>query len=426
LAIIDVVKWDGQGVLAQDDELLAWKFPSSELSTWTQLIVNESQEALLFRGGSMDGPFGPGRHVLKTENLPVLGALLKLPFGRSPFTAEVWYTNRVIPLNVKWGTPDPIRLQDPVYNIIIPVVARGQYAVQIEHSRKFIVKLVGTMREFDRDKLRDYLRGMILTTSKTIIAKEIVKNKTSLLEIAAHLTDLSAAIQAALTDQLAEFGLNLVNFLVDHIDVVEDDRSVEQLRESLAKRADMNIRGYNYQQERSLNAIEGAAGYTLGHAEQSAVDWNGANNYQNDRLPSGGGGAGGIVGLGVGLGVGVPMGAMMGQAFSNAITPNLQAASLPVPPVVSPPGSGGSPCTRCNSPRMSPTAKFCPGCGTPYPAVTNLACGNCKATLAPQAKFCPECGIPTICVCTGCGASIGPGIKFCSECGTPRAAPTTT
>src|ERR1700676_3160425 len=99
MAKLDLVKWD-----AQSDASVVWKCPSQELSTWTQLIVNESQEAFLVRGGVYEGPFGAGRHTLSTENVPVIRSLFGLPFGgRSPFTAEVWYVNKATNLNVKWG-----------------------------------------------------------------------------------------------------------------------------------------------------------------------------------------------------------------------------------------------------------------------------------------------------------------------------------
>lgn len=53
MAIVDVIKYNG------NPDTFAWKYPSEELGTWTQLIVNESQEAILFKGGrAADG----GRH----------------------------------------------------------------------------------------------------------------------------------------------------------------------------------------------------------------------------------------------------------------------------------------------------------------------------------------------------------------------------
>lgn len=326
MAIIDVVKWDPETHAEKSaepmDSVYAWKYPSTELSTWTQLLVHESQEAVLFRGGAMDGPFGPGRHVLKTENIPVIGKILNVPFGRSPFTAEVWFTNKAIPLNIKWGTQPPISLLDPVFNIAVPITAHGQYAVQIEHSRKFLVKLVGTMSEFNQEKLKDYFRGVILTIAKTTIAKKIVENGTSggksVLHIATELMSLSNAIKEELENTLQEFGLKLVNFYVSHIDVQEDDPSIKKLRDALAKRAEMNIVGYNYQQERSFNAIEGAAGFT-------GAQGNTINNFQNN--PADAGIAGSMVGLGIGMGVGLPMGQAVGNQFSGITQQNLNTGA---------------------------------------------------------------------------------------------------
>ena len=73
MALIDVVKWDAAG-----DELM-WKFPNSELSTMTQLIVNESQWAILFKDGRRCDVFGAGRHTLSTNTIAVLNKLVNLP-----------------------------------------------------------------------------------------------------------------------------------------------------------------------------------------------------------------------------------------------------------------------------------------------------------------------------------------------------------
>ena len=164
MPIIDVVKCDDD--VLRGDRVYAWKFPSQELSTWTQLIVNESQEAVLVRGGVMEGPFGPGRHTLSTENIPLISKLIGLPFGRSPFTAEVWFVNRAIPLDVKWDSAEPIQLLDPKYNIMLPVSASGQFGVQVENTKKFLIKLVGVMPNFDRERLVSYFQGLILTRAK--------------------------------------------------------------------------------------------------------------------------------------------------------------------------------------------------------------------------------------------------------------------
>ena len=75
MALIDRVKYDGK----PDD--LVWKFPAEDLSTATQVIVNESQEAVFFKSGKALDVLGPGRHTLSTGNIPILEKLVNLPFG---------------------------------------------------------------------------------------------------------------------------------------------------------------------------------------------------------------------------------------------------------------------------------------------------------------------------------------------------------
>ena len=303
MAIIDFVKWDGS------PNLLAWKFPSQELSTWTQLVVNESQEAFLVRGGVYEGPFGPGRHTLSTENIPLLTNLIGLPFGgRSPFTAEVWFVNRVTNLDIRWGTPDPIQLQDPKYGIMVPVRAFGQYGVRIEESKKFLLKLVGTLKGFDTDTMSDYFRGVFVTRIKTNIANAIIRSGQSVLEISTQLEALSLALKESLSVDIAEFGVVLSQFNIHSINVPEDDPAVKTLKAALAKRAEMGIVGFNYQQERSFDVLQAAAG--------------------NE------GSAGTVMGAGIGLGMGAGIGGAVGQGFgqiSNQIQVPTPAAAAAAP-----------------------------------------------------------------------------------------------
>jgi membrane protease subunit (stomatin/prohibitin family) len=77
MAIIDFVKWNPIG----SQTVYAYKFPATNLSTYTQLIVQESQEAVLFSKGQIVGKFGPGKHTLNTENIPLLRNLFGIPFG---------------------------------------------------------------------------------------------------------------------------------------------------------------------------------------------------------------------------------------------------------------------------------------------------------------------------------------------------------
>lgn len=291
MAVIDLVKWDGSPAI------LAWKFPSAELSTWTQLIVSETQEAYLVKGGVYDGPFSGGRHTLSTENIPLIRNFLGLPFGgSSPFTAEVWFVNKLTKLDIRWGTSDPIQLQDPKYKVMIPVRAFGQYGIRVVDSKKFLLKLVGTLTKFDVNTLSEYFKGVFITKIKTEIANSIIKSQVSVLEISAHLEMLSGLLRESLLKEVSEYGVELIQFNIHSINVPEDDLAVGSLKAALAKKAEMGIVGFTYQQERSFDVMETAAG--------------------NEGV------SGSVMGAGIGLGMGVGIGGAIGAATAQ-IVPSL-------------------------------------------------------------------------------------------------------
>lgn len=295
MAFIDTVKWDGS------PEQLAWKYPSQELSTFTQLIVNESQVAFVVREGRYDGPFEAGRHTLSSNNLPLLRQLIGLPFGgKSPFTAEVWFVNRLVKLDVRWGTPDPIQLQDPKFGVMVPVRAFGQYGIEVVDPHRFLLKLVGTLSSFDAGVLAAYFRGMLTTHIKSAIAGAIVDSGVSVLEVSTRLVQLSARLQEALADTVADYGVALTRLSIESVNVPEDDDAVRQLKAALARRAEMQIVGFDYQQQRGFDVLQAAAA-------------------------NAGGGA--LVGIGVGAGVGLAAGAAVGRTFEHL----MPAAPEPAP-----------------------------------------------------------------------------------------------
>jgi membrane protease subunit (stomatin/prohibitin family) len=378
MAIVDIVTYDG------GPEVFAWKYPDDELGTWTQVIVHESQEAVLFKGGQALDVFGPGRHTLDTANIPGLNRLINLPFGgRSPFKAEVWFVNKVHALDVKWGTPTPIQIQDPKYGIFAPVRTHGQFGLQLDQANKFLIKLVGTLPVFDRENVRRYFRGLYLTKAKDAISAYLVHKRISLLEINAYLDELSAHLQERIAPILAEYGIRLVNFFVNDISVPEDDPAITQLKAALAKKAEMNIIGYSYQQERSFDTLEGAA--TNPGASQA-----------------------GLMGAGLGLGMGVGLGGAVGGQFGG-LAQNLNLAPPPT-----------AQCPQCRA-IVPAEARFCPGCGRPLAGsgpVPSKPCPKCGRPLEnPGAKFCPHCGEALVRRCGACQAELAEAVTFCPQCG---------
>jgi membrane protease subunit (stomatin/prohibitin family) len=99
-------------------------------------------------------------------------------------------------------------------------------------------------------------------------------------------------------------------------------------------------------------------------------------------LAKSGGDGGGAAATGAGLGLGVTM----AQLFSQALTPQQQAAAQSGTPAVE--------TTTCPQGHVVPKgAKFCPECGARMPEEP-ATCPN-GHPVPPGAKFCPECGART-------------------------------
>lgn len=382
MAILNVVKYDG----AKD--IFAWKHPDCELTTASRLIVNESQEAFLFQGGVCYDQFGPGSYTLETQNIPMLQAVINLPYGKkSPFSAEIWFVNRLYVLDMKWGTASPIQIQDPRYGIFVPVRSYGQFGMQIVDARRFLLRLVGTLPSFSKQDVTNYFRGLYLTKVKDCISNWLVQKKVSVVECSAHLEEISVYIEESLAPTFLEYGIHLVNFYVNDINMPEEDPSVIQLKRALAKRAEMDIVGFGYAQERSFDTLEKAA--------------------ENQ------GTGGDMMNAGMGLGMGMGLTGAMSQA-------GLQLADvLNIKPTSA--NTKENLCSNCGQPVIE-GARFCGNCGKDQSMNEVNVCAKCGEKIPEGAKFCPHCG--TSCEktqdtpsCPYCHESLTGRPSFCPHCG---------
>lgn len=375
MALLDVVQWDNK-----PGEVI-FKFEEGAIALGSQLIVKEGQEAIFFKNGQALDSYGPGRHTLSTGNVPILEKLINLPFGgKTPFPAEVYFINKTEIPNLKWGTKQPMQLMDPVYNLPVPIRAFGSYSIRITDIKSFLITATGTWRAFTTEAIGTAFRDMaILPKIQDLVAEFMIKQNITILKLPAFYDEIGAGGKAKLGEDFTSFGVELIRFAVESINIPDDDENVKRLKKALADKAEMNIMGEDYKVKRTFDTMEKAA--------------------SNEGM------AGGMVGAGMGVGMGQQMGAMMGSVMGNAAPGQSQAQQVP--------------CPRCNAMNQA-GAKFCASCGGAMQA-PQAACPACKAQVPAGVKFCPSCGANLQgAKCKKCNAELQPGAKFCPECGSQQ------
>jgi len=426
MAIIDVVSWAPQG----SKTIYAYRFPETNLSTYTQLVVQESQEALLFSKGQIVGKFGPGKHTLKTENLPILRQLYGFPFGgKNPFTAEVWFVNKTTPYNIDWET-DSMSIHDPDYNTQLPLVSKGRYGLKIADAEKFLIKIVGTKSEYTQDDLTDQFFGEFSTKTKSTIVRFMTNHRIGFKGISGELDNLSEYLKGAMSDFWKNIGLDLTQFYITSIEIDTSTETGKKVAEAISQQSAMSITGHTWQQEKMFDVAN------------SAVDSFGSGN---------GGLLGGIMAINMmgGMGGGGVVGGGMMQPNYNQPTfsgNNQNFQGQQGQPIQSASQIRDVYCSNCSK-KFPNTHKFCPHCGDPYNpcpkcgtdnqenAKRCVSCGtvltggeggntcpNCNAPLQSGATFCGNCGkqVSSGDNCTRCGTALTPSIKFCPKCGNKR------
>ncbi|MBQ4378326.1 MAG: SPFH domain-containing protein [Treponema sp.] len=393
MAFIDVVEWQ-----PQSNDIFAWRFPNENLSTATQLIVRESQEAVFFSKGQILGKFGPGKHTLSTENLPLLRNLFGLPFGKkNPFTAEVWFVNKAAPLTIDWKTTT-MRFMDPDYGQMIPLVAQGRYGLKIRDAEKFLVKLVGTLNSFDSDQLTDHFMGPLVAKTNSCLNTFMTQNGIGIMTIAGHLDELSTFLSEPLKAFWDEYGIDLTGYYITSVDLDTSTPDGKKISDAMSDRSAQNIAGYTWQQKQSFGTVN--------------------NAVQNSR------GGIGMIGAAMMMGGGMGGNAAMGSAMMSPTGTGNFAGNMGGM------GGGARPmaqqntvfCSRCGKSFPS-TNKFCPHCGDPY-----NPCPVCGRDNDANAKRCSVCGaslqgqnalnnMMNGNACSRCGSNVPAGTKFCPNCG---------
>ena len=164
---LEIIQW-------QDDsrDTISWRFPDEdkEIKRGAQLIVRESQVAQFIYLGQFGDTFGPGKHSLVTDNIPILSTLKGWKYGlESPFKADVYFVNTRLFTGNKWGTANPIMMRDADFGIV-RARAYGTFDFHVVDPKLFLKEVAGTDDHFRLDEFADTMRSRIVSVFTDALA----------------------------------------------------------------------------------------------------------------------------------------------------------------------------------------------------------------------------------------------------------------
>jgi excisionase family DNA binding protein len=294
---LEIIQW-------QDDsrDTISWRFPDEdkEIKRGAQLIVRESQTAQFIYLGQFGDTFGPGKHYLTTDNLPILATLKGWKYGfESPFKADVYFVNTRLFTGNKWGTANPVMLRDKDFGIV-RARAYGTFDFKVVDVKTFLKEVAGTDHQFRLDEFAETMRSRIVS----VFSDALASSNVPVLDVASRYAELGEALLPAINPAMtSKYGLEIPSFIVENVSVPPEVEAAIDKRSSMAAIGNLN----------DYVKFQMAEGMTKGGGEGA-----------------------GMASTAAGLGAGLAMGQQMMAAMSAQ-----QTTPAVAPPTI--PGAGGIP-----------------------------------------------------------------------------------
>lgn len=251
--LIEVIEWR-----EQDKETLLWKFPDKDanIKYGAQLTVRESQVAIFLNEGQIADVYLPGRHVLKTENMPILTSLKSWKHGfDSPFKADVYFVSTRQITDFKWGTPNPVFVNDPEAGRV-EVRAFGSYFLRVSDAKKFYREYAGTKHQLKAEELSDSFRGLIVPK----FAEALSESGATAFDVYSKYTELGEQIKPLIQKDLDVFGLELTKFQITSVSLPEEITAHMKQLAKLNLTSDQNMNKLERMNRMDVNKIAAEKG----------------------------------------------------------------------------------------------------------------------------------------------------------------------
>ena len=220
-------------------DTLVWRFPDEDktIKNGAQLIVRESQLAQFVYLGQFGDCFGPGKHTLTTDNIPVLNKLKGWKYGfQSPFKADVYYITTRLFTGNKWGTANPVMMRDADFGVV-RLRAFGSFDFKIVDVPVFLKEVAGTDQHFRLDEFADTMRSRIVS----VFSEALASCGVPALDVASRYSELGEALLPLINPQVtAKYGIEITSFIVENVSVPPEVEAAIDKRSSMGAIGNLN------------------------------------------------------------------------------------------------------------------------------------------------------------------------------------------
>ena len=232
--LIEIIEWTDD---SRDTLSYRWPDDDRQIKNGAQLIVRESQVVQFVAAGQYADLFGPGKHSLTTQNIPVLSTILGWKYGfESPFKCDVYYLNTRLFTGNKWGTANPVMMRDADFGVV-RLRAFGTYDFRIVDPPKLLKEVAGTDQNFRLDEFSDTMRSRIVS----VFTEALATAKVPALDVASRYSELGDALLPIINPAMTgKYGIEVTSFVLENVSVPPEVEKAIDARSSMGVVGNLN------------------------------------------------------------------------------------------------------------------------------------------------------------------------------------------
>lgn len=197
----NVIEWTDAG----PDDIL-WAYPYEDIRWGSVVVVHEYENAIFMRDGKIYDVLPPGRHVLTTQNIPLLTRAFRLigGYGETPFKANIIFVS-LKQHRGKFGTSTRVKL-GPRTLYMTEMQVFGEFWFRIIDLVLFLTQAVGATSSFSAPDITNFLKSFFTE----LFIQELAKY--SAIDVYTHLEEVTSKIKTGTVyEAFKQRGLELLD-----------------------------------------------------------------------------------------------------------------------------------------------------------------------------------------------------------------------